>query len=294
MVTHDDDLARRVDRAILIADGEVVHEHLAQALKEISHDQLVEVKRRATTRQYLPGATIIHQGDTGEEFFILLEGKVDVLVERPGGGETQVDRLHPGQWFGEAALTGNGLRTATVRAAADSPVMVAALDGAAFQQLVDRSPALRERLGQLVERNQLRKQLQMLTALNFPALQAITRDPQAQTFPPGATILRQGALGETFFFLLEGTVEVTVRRPDGTEAVIDELAAGQFFGELALLGNGRRTANVRAARGAVRVVELSRADFHQIIEQSPSFRQEVERLAAPRRQAGDAPLEVLP
>lgn len=34
MVTHDD-LARRVDRAILIADGEVVQEHPARALKEI-------------------------------------------------------------------------------------------------------------------------------------------------------------------------------------------------------------------------------------------------------------------
>jgi len=97
MVTHDDDLARRVDRAILIADGEVVHEHLARALKEISHDQLVDVKRHATTRQYPPGTTIVHQGDTGDEFFIVLEGEVDVLVERPGGGETQVDRLHAGQ-----------------------------------------------------------------------------------------------------------------------------------------------------------------------------------------------------
>ena len=294
MVTHDDDLARRVDRAILIADGEVVHEHLAQSLWELSHDQLVEVKRRATNRQYQPGATIIHQGDVGEEFYILLEGNADVLVERPGGGETQVDLLHPGQWFGEAALIGNGLRTATVRAAADSAVLVAALDGAAFGQLVDSSPALRERLGQLVEQNQLQTQLQALTALDFPTLQSITQGVRAQTFQPGESIVRQGALGETFYLLLDGTAEVTVRQPDGTEAVIDRLAAGQFFGELALLGGGRRTATVRAAQQPVRVLELSRADFDRIIAQSPSFRQEVERLAAARRQASNAAAEAQP
>jgi ABC-type lipoprotein export system ATPase subunit/CRP-like cAMP-binding protein len=288
MVTHDDDLARRVDRAILIADGEVVHEHLVRALKEISHDELVAVKRSATQRRFLPGATITRQGEVDQEFCILLEGHVDVLVERPGGGETLVDRLSPGQWFGEAALTGHGVRTATVRAADDCSVLVAALDAAAFQRIIDSSPALRERLDQVVEHQQIHRRLQALEALDLSALTAITHDLRSQTFQPGETILRQGALGDSFFFLLEGTVAVTLRRPDGTETVLREQHAGEYFGELALLGDGRRTANVKALREPVRVVELSRADFDEVTARSPSFRQEVERLAAPRRLAGDA------
>jgi CRP-like cAMP-binding protein len=172
--------------------------------------------------------------------------------------------------------------------------LVAALNGATFGQLVASSPALRERLGQLVGQNQLHTQLQALTALDFPTLQAITQGVRAQAFQPGESIVRQGALGETFYLLLEGTAEVTARKADGTEAVIDWLAAGQFFGELALLGSGRRTATVRAAQEPVRVLELSRADFEQIIEQSPLFRQEVERLAAVRRHASDASAEAHP
>jgi ABC-type lipoprotein export system ATPase subunit/CRP-like cAMP-binding protein len=294
MVTHDDDLARRVDRAILIADGEVVHEHLARALKEIGHDQLVEVKRRAAMREYAPGTTIVHQGEVGREFFILLEGEVDVVVERPGGGETHIDHLHAGQWFGEGALAGSGIRTATVRATNAAPVEVAALNAEDFHRLVDGAPALRERLGQIVERNQIRNQLQTLTALDFRSLLAITADLHAQTFPLGATIVRQGALGETFFLILEGNVEVIVRRSDGKEVLIDRLAPGQFFGELALIGSGRRMASVRAADGAVRVAELGRAEFDQIIGGSAAFRERVERLASTRRAAGDAPLEVAP
>jgi putative ABC transport system ATP-binding protein len=291
MVTHDEDLARRVDRAILIADGEVVNEYLARALQEIGHDQLVEVKRRAVSRRYPAGATVVYQGERGHEFFILLEGEADVLVERPGGGEIQVGRLHPGQCFGETALTGDGVRTATVRAAADTPVVVAALDAESFHRLVDTTPALRERLGQIVERNQIRNQIQTLAALPFQSLLDLTRDLRAQTFPPGATILRQGALGDTFFFVLEGMVEVMLQRPDGAEVLIDRLAAGQFFGELALLGNGRRMANVRAADAPARVVELSRGDFEQIIGHSPVFREQVERVASQRRQVGGIPRE---
>ena len=291
MVTHDDDLARRVDRAILIADGEVVQEHLARALKDLSHDQLVDVKRRSAIRQYPPGTTIVRQGDIGDEFFIILEGEVDVLFDRPGGGETQVDRLHAGQWFGDAALTGNGVRTATVRSAVESPVVVAALNAEGFHRLVEGSPALRERLRHIVEHNATRNQIQMLSTVDFQALQAITGDLQVQTFPPGALILRQGALGDTFFFLLEGSVDVTLQQPDGTEKVIDKLAPGPIFGELALLGNSRRTANVRAGGQPVRVVELSRDDFHTIMDHSPSFRQDVERQAPARQQRAGAGLE---
>ncbi len=293
MVTHDDDLARRVDRTILIADGELVHEHLAQALQEIGHEQLVEIKRRAAVRTYSPGATIVHQGDVGREFFILLEGEVDVMVERPGG-ETQVAHLRAGQWFGEAALTGNGIRTATVRATHDAPVVAAALDAEAFHQLVDSAPALRERLGRIVEQNQIRNQLQALTALDFRSLRDMTADLRVQTFLPRSTIVRQGTLGETFFLILEGTVEVAAQRPDGKQSLIARLTPGQFFGELAILGDGRRMASVRAIDGPVRVVELGRDDFERIIMSSAAFREQVEHLAAQRRAAGDAPLEVVP
>ncbi len=286
MVTHDDDLARRVDRAILIADGEVVHEHLARALKELSPDQLVEVKRRAEVRTFPAGATIVRQGEAGHEFFVLLEGAVDVFVERPGG-ETLVDQLPAGRWFGEAALAGSGVRSATVRASGAAPAVVAALDAGAFHQLIESSPALAERLGRVVERNQIRNQIQALTALDFRALLDLTANLRAQTFEPGATIIRQGALGDTFFVILEGGVEVLWQRPDGATVLVARLGPGQFFGEMALLGDGRRLASVRASQLA-RVVELSRADFEQIAGRSAGFGEQVRRLAEQRRAANEA------
>src|SRR5215207_8114000 len=55
MVTHDDDLAKRASRTILIADGEVVNESLVKALSTLTQDQILEVKQNVTPRIYDPG-----------------------------------------------------------------------------------------------------------------------------------------------------------------------------------------------------------------------------------------------
>src|SRR5258708_10055157 len=87
MVTHDSDLARRVDRTILISDGEIVNEYVVRALSVLTQDQLVEVARHVKPQNYPPGAGILRQGEVGNKFYILVEGRADVLVEQPGGGE---------------------------------------------------------------------------------------------------------------------------------------------------------------------------------------------------------------
>ena len=61
MVTHDSDLARRVDRTILISDGEVVNEYLVRALATLTQDQLVEVARRVKPQVFPPDASITRQ-----------------------------------------------------------------------------------------------------------------------------------------------------------------------------------------------------------------------------------------
>src|SRR5688572_13981948 len=87
MVTHDSDLARRVNRTILISDGEIVNEYLVRALSKLNQDQLVEVSRRVKPQIYPPGANIIREGEVGDKFYILLNGKADVHIKESGGSE---------------------------------------------------------------------------------------------------------------------------------------------------------------------------------------------------------------
>src|SRR5215213_6286457 len=143
MVTHDSDLAKRVDRAIIVADGAIVDEYVAQALATLSIDQLAWVMRKLEPQRYVPGAAIISQGAPADRFFIITKGQVNIVLSHPGGQETVVDTLHAGQYFGEIGLLRGGARTATVRAATDTPVEVATLDRSTFEGLIGDSEPTR-------------------------------------------------------------------------------------------------------------------------------------------------------
>ena len=133
-----------------------------------------------------------------------------------------------------------------MRAAADGPLEAIALDAAMFGRLVAESPGLRDQLQSLIDLRQAHNQVAALADVGHEALRQLAAGAPTRTFAPGETIIRQGELGESIFFVLEGGVEVFVRRGEG-EALIDRHGPGRYFGELALLGDRRRTATVRAA-----------------------------------------------
>jgi CRP/FNR family transcriptional regulator, cyclic AMP receptor protein len=64
-------------------------------------------------RDFPAGAEIIQEGDRGVAFFIVTSGAVEVLR---GPAREQVKTLEQGEYFGEMALFGQQLRSATVRA----------------------------------------------------------------------------------------------------------------------------------------------------------------------------------
>lgn len=80
------------------------------------------------------GDVVVRQGSKGDQFFIVVDGEVDVVEERPGDAEHLLVTLGPGESFGEAALLLNTPRTATVRAR--TPLRVLALDKHTFEQVV--------------------------------------------------------------------------------------------------------------------------------------------------------------
>ncbi len=141
MVTHDSDLAKRVSRAIIVADGEIVNEYVAKALSTLSVDQLALVTQQLEARTFTPGAPIISQGEPADQFYIITKGQVEILLHHPGGQDISVTTLRAGQYFGEIGLLRGGARTATVRAAGEENVEVVALDREEFTGLLAESEA---------------------------------------------------------------------------------------------------------------------------------------------------------
>lgn len=87
MVTHDDTFARLVDRTVIIADGQVVNEFLVKALRQLSRDLILEIRESVEPVTFDAGETVVRQGEEGNCFYIILEGSLDVLAKKPGGGD---------------------------------------------------------------------------------------------------------------------------------------------------------------------------------------------------------------
>ena len=81
------------------------------------------------------GATLITEGTKGREFFVLVDGTVD--VRRKG---RKLGSLDTGDFFGEIALLTETPRTATVVTA--TPVRLLVITGQAFRRLLDETPAI--------------------------------------------------------------------------------------------------------------------------------------------------------
>lgn len=150
-VSHDSTLAQRVTRTVLLADGEIVNEYVAHALPHLTHAQMLKATRNLKPMDFAAGETIIQQGTTGDTFYIITKGQVEVDLKSTGGEDIVVSRMGVGQYFGEIELLRGGLTIATVRAANDRSVQVVALDRQLFCEIVAESESTREAIEQTVQ-----------------------------------------------------------------------------------------------------------------------------------------------
>jgi ABC-type lipoprotein export system ATPase subunit len=150
MVTHDNALAKRVSRAVIVVDGEIINEYVAQALPHLNVDQIAWVNRELVPQHFAPGALIVRKGEQADRFYIITKGAVDVFLPHPQGHEIFVERLDEGQYFGEIGLLHSGRRTASVRAAPGEEVEVVTLDREDFERLISESQATKDELHRIV------------------------------------------------------------------------------------------------------------------------------------------------
>jgi ABC-type lipoprotein export system ATPase subunit len=150
MVTHDQDLARRVSRTVILSDGEIIEDRLAHTFPALTPAQLIRATHDLEPERHAPGAIILREGETPDALHIITRGQVDVLVAGPDGMQVVSARLTPGQYFGEVELLTGGSNIATIRAGLESGVDLAALDRETFMNLVAESGPTRQELDRLV------------------------------------------------------------------------------------------------------------------------------------------------
>ncbi len=105
----------------------------------------------------------------------------------------------------------------------------------------------------------------------------------------GRSVVRQGAPGNRFYVILEGTASVRQWRPAGGDQLVARLGSGDFFGELALLRRARRAASVIATSDLV-LMSIDRPTFDRMIAPRLHAREATERLLRGRSVLARTPL----
>ena len=125
------------------------------------------------------------------------------------------------------------------------------------------------------------KDVPFLSGLSKRELATVAQQTDEIDVESGHVLARQGDTGQEFFVIIDGTAEVL--RDD---AAIAELGPGEFFGEMALLDEDRRTATVRAI-SPMKVLVMTRSSFRTVDRSMPKVHAAVveaikERRAAPQ------------
>jgi cAMP-dependent protein kinase regulator len=110
--------------------------------KPFDHKQQMDLLSRFEGHEVPSGTVLIREGEPGKGLFVILLGEVEVLKSDPSGGDRPVARLGTGELFGEMALLGEPVTTATVRALVPTTILFLGRDY--FRRLVDALPGLRQ------------------------------------------------------------------------------------------------------------------------------------------------------
>ena len=124
-------------------------------------------------------------------------------------------------------------------------------------------------------RQRVRRAGPFFAALGPAAIADVTNMLRTMDLPPRTMIIRKGQQGDCMYFIAAGEVEVDLPGKKVT------LGDGAFFGEMALLGNNLRSANITTTRVS-RLLVLDLVDFRLLMARHPDLAETIDAEARRR------------
>jgi CPA1 family monovalent cation:H+ antiporter len=149
-----------------------------------------------------------------------------------------------------------------------------------------RAAAIRPKLDLRLSFDDLARRLDLFQGLDKRQRRALRRLVKPCLVLPGTQIVRRGGTAERIYFISSGAVEVVA--PRGRV----RLGRGEFFGEIALLTGGVRSADITALTYC-HLLTIDRADFGKFLTRFPELRETIEATARQRMVQDQAALPAI-
>lgn len=262
-----------------------------EAFSHFSKEQLESVETCVAAARYPRGASVLNEGDSTFETYLIEAGKVRIKRKTPYGDYT-LATLGPGDLFGEAAFVDRHTRSGD--AVAEEDLRILGFNASALRTLLEQDKRLALSLywtfwkslsrklrstnsrleqfftkgGRSVEaphpasgpdadaefRIDLASKRKLFEEQRLSSLEInfLTSLSQERRLAPGEVLFEEGDLGYEMYVVLDGRVMIYKFIPGAGEEALAFLERGDYFGEMALIDREPRSAHARADdRGAV-------------------------------------------
>jgi CRP/FNR family transcriptional regulator, cyclic AMP receptor protein len=128
--------------------------------------------------------------------------------------------------------------------------------------------------------------------LSDDKLIAIARCAMMRRIPRGQAVVHAGDRTDFIYFILTGSLKVTVSDEDGREVILSILGQGELFGEMGMFGEQPRSATVLAVVPSD-LVQISKQDFRRLMEETFEIAWRIMTNLAERLRNADRKIESL-
>lgn len=222
------------------------------------------------------GDLVCKKGEYELDLCFIVTGSADLYDNVSGRGYTKVASFPAGAFYGELGALGGLPRSTDVIAGADQTEILYIPNYAL--KFVNTNPQARKLIMDRYRDRAVRamaNEIDLFRGVPASFIDGLIPHCEIERYDlRGITLIRQGEEGDALYIIREGFVQVVREREDGTKRVLAYLRTGEYFGEMALLGGGKRYASVLTA-GKCELIKIPRDNFLTLCKQYPGVEQNV-------------------
>ena len=226
------------------------------------------------------GDTIFARNDYTNTFFAIVDGSVDVIIDPET--DTRIT-LRAGEFFGEMSLISGRRRSATT--VAGKGCVLIETPRRSMNKLINSVDAVKR----VIDETFILRAIQSRFAPDTPSdrLRDVVKSATLETYKAGEILFEEGDAGDSLHLVRVGSLTIS-RAIGGRDVVLSYVPAGNYVGEMALLGDNVRSATAKAAI-ATETIRLDGKAFNELLMKEPELRL---RLQAEYRQRAAANLRM--
>ena len=232
-------------------------------LSHITPLQLREFMLDSDIRTPRPGEPVFERNDYTNSFYSIVEGTVDVVVN----AETnQRISLRKGEFFGEMSLISGRRRSATILAGPGC--VLVETPRRSMNRLINSVEAVKREIDLVF----ITRAIQQRFAPESTAEQLadIVSDAEIRRYKADDVLFSEGDVGDCLHLVRVGSLTIS-RLVGGKEIVLSYVPAGNYVGEMALLGDSKRSATAKAAI-ATETIRLPAEAFKRLLARDATLR----------------------